>query len=236
MPRQLDRLFYVDDSGRPSAGRVVYGWIGFEPWLWSEILGTWLEVRKFLWRQYRIPVTQELHTTEYVNGRGRISTKPPDAFRGNGQTLWRELGREVAVECLRALSSMHGLRIGAIIATREPHRLAETKRDLYQVLLGSFDEVLAHRDALGMIFVDGDGRDTTYRDAHRSLPRATRHIVENPIHQDSQTSQLMQMADLVAWTANAHTDPPPRLPEAQQWWARFLSVRCAARQPEIVKL
>lgn len=236
MPSQLDRLFYVDDSGRPSAGRVVYGWISFEPWQWRDVLGAWLDLRASLWRQFRVPVTQELHTTEYVNGCGRISTNPPDAFLRNGQTLWRDLGKQVAIACLQTLSSVQGLRIGAIIATQGPGNLAHTKRDLYAALLTSFEEALAERDALGLVFVDGDGRDTMYRDVHRSLPRRTRRIVEDPIHQDSKTSQLMQMADLVAWTANAHADPPPKLPEAQKWWAQHLEVRDPARQPQLVAL
>jgi hypothetical protein len=79
----LDRLIYVDDSGRPQSGLVVYGWVEFAPDRWAGVLRDWLDLRKRLWRESGIPVTQELHTVDYVNGRGRISRKFPDRHRHN---------------------------------------------------------------------------------------------------------------------------------------------------------
>ncbi|MGL5406275.1 MAG: DUF3800 domain-containing protein [Propionibacteriaceae bacterium] len=116
----------------------------------------------------------------------------------------------------------------------EPSDVAAMKRDLYRSLLDSFEQEFTQRDALGLIFMDGDGSDSTYRDAHRRLPRQSRRIVEDPIPQDSKASQLMQMADLVAWTANAHLDPPPKLVEAESWWETYLSARALDRLPEII--
>lgn len=76
-------------QGIPKSGLVVYGWIQFQPEHWSSVFGMWLDARKRLWREYGIPVTRELHTTEHVNGRGRISTRVPECYRRGGKRCGR---------------------------------------------------------------------------------------------------------------------------------------------------
>lgn len=49
--------------------------------------------------------------------------------------------------------------------------------------------------------MDGDGTDPAYRAAHRELKLATRSLIEDPLFQNSQHSQWVQMADIVACTA-----------------------------------
>ncbi|WP_226338418.1 hypothetical protein [Arthrobacter sp. UM1] len=72
----LSRMIYIDDSGRPQSGLVVYGWIEFTPAHWNGVLRTWLDHRKSLWLKYSVPASQELHMTDYALGRGRISSSP----------------------------------------------------------------------------------------------------------------------------------------------------------------
>jgi hypothetical protein len=83
VPRHLDRMIYMDDSGHPKSGSAVYGWIEFKPDHWSSVLRSWLDTGKLLWREYRIAVQTELHTADYVNGRGRISKHIPDRHEQN---------------------------------------------------------------------------------------------------------------------------------------------------------
>ena len=64
MPSTLDRLIYVDDSGHPQTGTVVFGWIEFSPDRWNSILGTWLDTRRRLWRDFGVPVTEVSTTAE----------------------------------------------------------------------------------------------------------------------------------------------------------------------------
>lgn len=236
MPSLLDRMIYIDDSGHPQTGDVTYGWIAFDPSSWSEVLGCWLECRRRLWRTFSIPVTTELHTTDYVNGRGQVSTRPPEKYVHHGQTYWKDLGRDVAKICLATLKSTPGLHVGAVGAQGAPAMLAATKKTLYARLLERLERDLRERDGLGMVFIDGDGSDTSYRDVHRQLPRSSRRIVEDPIAQDSKVSQLVQMADLVAWSANVHLNPHPRNAFAHTWYAEYLSTRDLQRQPQHVDL
>lgn len=45
-------------------------------------------------------------------------------------------------------------------------------------------------DSLAMIFMDGDGSDSSYRTTHRGLATADRRVIEDAIHIDSAGSQL----------------------------------------------
>ena len=75
---EMTRLIYVDDSGSVDhGGLIVYGWVEVAPSSWRTVLRTWLELRKRLFTDYGIPVSQELHGTEFINGRGRVSVAPP---------------------------------------------------------------------------------------------------------------------------------------------------------------
>ncbi len=82
------------------------------------------------------------------------------------------------------------------------------------------------------VFMDGDGSDTSYRSAHRNLKLHQRRVIEDAIHLDSRSSQLVQMSDLVAWSANACIDPHQGNEFAWYWYDTYLSERDPARQPE----
>ena len=196
----INRLIYVDDSGSQQSGLAVYGWVEFAPERWAEVLGTWLDMRKRLWRQYSIPVVKELHTTEYVNGRARITRKLPDRYIHGGQEFWKDFGREVAVECLSTLRYSEGLAVGAVWRRDDRAKYSNVKQQTYAALIQHFERELALTDSLALVFMDGDGTDGSYRTAHRNLKRADRRVIEDPIHFDSRASQLLQMADHVAWS------------------------------------
>jgi hypothetical protein len=227
----LERLIYVDDSGHPQTGLVVYGWVEFAPDRWTSVLRAWLDMRKRLWREAGIPVTQELHTTDYVNGRGRISSRFPDRHRHDGVEYWKDFGREIATECLDTLRSAEGLTVGAVFRQGDPKVLARTRHDTYAALIDRFENELRDANAVGMVFMDGDGSDSTYRTAHRALKLDQRRVIEDAIHLDSKHSQLEQMADLVAWSAYASLDRHAGNEFAWDWYARSLAERDPHRAP-----
>ncbi|KNY04783.1 DUF3800 domain-containing protein [Microbacterium sp. GCS4] len=228
----LERMIYVDDSGRPQSGLVVFGWVEFSPDHWSIVLRTWLESRKRLWRTLGVPVSQELHTTDYVNGRGRISSRFPSSHRREGVELWKDLGREVAGDCLEAIRSSEGLRVGSVFRQGAPEDLADTRSSVYAELVARFEVELDAQDALGIIFMDGDGSDPTYRRAHRELRLDHRRVLEDAIHIDSRKSQFAQMADLVAWSAYASIERHPGNEFAWRWYESVLSERDPDRLPQ----
>lgn len=222
----------MDDSGHPQTGLVVYGWIEFAPDHWTSVLRSWLDMRKSLWREYKIPVTQELHTTDYVNGRGRISKKIPDRHLHNGVEYWKDFGREVALECLETLRCAEGVTIGAVYRRADPKDLAATRAETYESLVARFEGELVATESLGMVVMDGDGSDPSYRNAHRKLELSKRHLLEDAIHLDSRSSQLVQMADLVAWSANSAVDKHAGNEFAWDWYADHLAERDRDRSPQ----
>lgn len=232
VPAHIDRMIYIDDSGHPQSGLAVYGWIEFSPDHWSSVLRSWLDTRKMLWREFRVAVTQELHTTEYVNGRGRISKQIPDRHIHAGVEYWKDFGREVAKTCLDTLRSTEGLQLGAVFRRGAPADHARTKRELYADLVSRFETELSASDSLGLIVMDGDGSDASYRTTHRGLDLRRRRVIEDAIHIDSKVSQLVQMADLVAWSANTHLDRHTRNQFAWNWYEEYLAERDPHREPK----
>lgn len=227
----LDRLIYVDDSGHPASGLVIYGWIEFSPDRWAGVLKTWLDTRKMLWREYSIPVVTELHTTEYVNGRARISKRLPDRHIHEGVEYWKDFGREVATNCLDTIRSTEGLTVGSVWRRGPAKQLARTKKEAYAALIARLEAELEESGSLAIVFMDGDGSDTAYRSTHRSLKLADRRVIEDAVHINSNSSQLVQMADLVAWSANSYVDHHKGNEFAWDWYSTYLAERDPARAP-----
>lgn len=113
-----------------------------------------------------------------------------------------------------------------------PETIADTKRDLYSDLIARFEDELDIRESLGVVIMDGDGKDSSYRSTHRQLELAKRRIIEDAIHLDSKVSQLVQMADLVAWSASATVDRHEKNSFAWEWYENYLAERDPNREPD----
>lgn len=232
MPGGLNRLIYMDDSGDPKTGLAVFGWIEIAPWDWADALGAWLTHRKRIDQKYSVPVSKELHMTEFVLGRGRIAKQIPTEFVSKeGRDLWKEFGAHVAVEGLNTIGSCQGLKVGSIFRYGLPHQLHTTKHSLYADWLAELEADLASKNELALVFMDGDGTEKAFRRAHRALSRQSRHVIEDPIFLDSKASQLVQMADHVAWTANSTLMRVPKHKFAHHWYSQHLAQRDPYRQP-----
>lgn len=170
-------------------------------------------------------------TIRLCGGRGRISTQLPSRHIHAGQAHWKDFGREVAAECLETLRCTEGLRVGAVWRRGAPQSLHRTRKDVYSTLIARTEAELQVSDSLAMVFMDGDGSDTTYRAAHRNLKLSARRVIEDAVLIDSKHSQLIQMADLVAWSANACVDPHLGNKFAWDWYAKHLSERDPRRKP-----
>lgn len=156
----------------------------------------------------------------------------PDRHVHDGVEHWKDLGREVAATCLTTIRSTEGLTIGAVWRRGSPAEIARTRREAYSALVARVEAELETADSLAVVFMDGDGSDHAYRSTHRELKLARRRVIEDAIHLDSRTSQLIQMADLVAWTANAHVDRHPGNAFAHNWYDEYLAERDPRRSPQ----
>ncbi|GAA1710957.1 hypothetical protein GCM10009745_68760 [Kribbella yunnanensis] len=211
------RLFYVDDSGSEQTGWAVYSWIECTAAAWRDGLRDWLELRRRLYREHQIPADYELHASKFIGGRGNPSLDPA----WNRAKHLRGLAAEQA---LTAISSSPGLRVGTVYrrGTGKGHEHASAAEDLYRAMVDRIDERLRKAGDFGLIFMDGDGSDSSYYRPHRALQLNHRHVIEDPLFQDSRRSQWVQMADLVAYAAYIHLLRPPSKEFAWHWYERHL--------------
>ena len=226
----ISRMLYIDDSGAEKDGLIVYGWIECRPERWRHALRTILEMRKELYRNYLVPPAHELHATKFVNGRTRISTRA-DA---DDKTEWKTIGREVARVCLDMLAGCEDIRIGAVYrhTSATGAKYHQEKGRVYQGLLERLDAEHRADGSYVLVGMDGDGSDPIYRAAHRSLPLDTRHVIEDPSFHDSKQSQLMQMADLVAYVAFCHLNRHQGNQFAWNWYQHYLGPRDCQQGPQ----
>jgi hypothetical protein len=214
------RLFYLDDSGSPNDGHIVFSWIEVTPAGWREGLRHWLDLRKQLYIDFQIPPSAELHAAPLIGGRKMPST--------NGAVNASKAKRRLVVQrSLEAIGQNPAAAVGAV------HRLTSARGSayhrerglVYDALIQHLAQRLEDADEFAAVFMDGDGSDQTYFRAHRDMKLADRRIIEDPIFQASHVSQWVQMADLVAWTAYQSLKPSPARTHTQTWYEDYLSPR-----------
>lgn len=226
----IERMIYVDDSyDDKHSGVIVFGWVEVAPHLWRTALRTWLEHRKRLVADFAVPVSQELHSTAFMNGRGNINADPsvlsPAYLDSKGEVLKKDLGRDVALRCLETVRDCTDVRVGAAWTQtdrRGPDFAAE-KYALYGRLLNRLDREHAARGTFALMSMDGD--DVHFRQAHRELKLDSRHIIEDPHVHDSKRSQWIQIADMVAYTALMSLNRHARNEFGQGWYGDYLAAK-----------
>ncbi|WP_331733136.1 DUF3800 domain-containing protein (plasmid) [Embleya sp. NBC_00888] len=211
------KLIYIDDSGSVDTGVIVYAWIEVEFPHWNAALGRWLSFRKDLDRTDGIPTAHELHATKFIRGAGDPS-RFPDWNRHKAHRA------RVARAALDTIASLPGTQVGAVHRhTDKPGAAYHAERaDLYGQLVHHLDRRLGTAGDHGMIVMDGNGTDPTYRRQHRALKLTTRHIVEDPFFSGSDTNQPVQIADLLAYTAYHNVLRTPTKKFMWNWWPDHL--------------
>ncbi|MDQ1743127.1 MAG: hypothetical protein QOE23_1466 [Pseudonocardiales bacterium] len=211
------RMFYIDDSGAEDTGYVVYSWIETSPQLWRVGLRHWLDLRRDLYARYKIPPATELHATKFAAGRQHPSTDP--AFNAS-----KTLRRDVMQQALGVIGASDALRVGTVYRKTTARRKAyhQERQSLYADLITSLDTQLIADGHLGLVYMDGNGTDRGYNNAHRALKLDTRAIIEDPMFQSSTASQWMQMADFAAWTAYQSLLRHPGKKWAWSWYRAYL--------------
>jgi hypothetical protein len=207
------RLFYVDDSGAEETGYATFSWIEFLIDDWKTGLRQVLDWRKKLQSEYQIPVLYELHATKFANGRGDPSL---DAAWNRSKA-----NRSMVVDdAVAMLASWSWLSVGTVYShtALRRRRFAVERGRLYVELVQLLDQRLTSAGEFGILVMDGDGSDDSYVSAHRRLPLVTRSLIEDPVFQHSHRSQLVQLADLIAYAAYQHLLQHPGKRFAWPWY------------------
>jgi hypothetical protein len=205
------RLFYVDDSGAERSGFATFSWIELAIDDWNTGLGEVLNWREHLDHKYGIPKRYELHSTDFVNGRGNPSR------RGDQWNRRKAHRSQVMEESFNRFSLWPWLSVGTVYSHTELKRddFARERARVYQELIQMLDRRLQADGELGLLVMDGDGTDSSYYAAHRALQLETRALIEDPGFQHSHRSQWVQIADLVAYSSYQSL---VRLPEKEFAW------------------
>jgi len=191
-------FYYVDDSGDDDQTLLTAVEIPVEHW--AICLKVWLGWRKALFRKHRLPASFEIHTGEFLRGKGDPA---PVLLDAKGAPLpTKEQPRINTSKGLRR-EIIHGsvAQIGLSPRTRFFTIYAEgtDKMALYRDLLEWIEQELVIEQKHGLMLVDGI--DSNYRLQHRALPIRTRRIMEDVWMQDSVHSQFIQVADIAVHAA-----------------------------------
>jgi hypothetical protein len=93
----------------------------------------------------------------------------------------------------------------------------------YQALIGAFEQTMLAIDRDVVVMVDGNQPDARLRGEHRQLKLKKRRVLEDPWHERSEHSQLLQIADLVVHAAYQHVVRNPNRKFMWDWYPQQLS-------------
>lgn len=203
---------YVDDSGDSRNGTTLSALI-VEDKHWAGLLDAWLAGRRTIHRGWGVPKNRELHAIELYKGRGSYCET-------RSQELSFDLSARAAVGqvMLRKLAQFEHF-VAVTIGSRDV-----SKPTAYARFIAWLEDWAAEHGTWLIVFYDGqqglaspDAEPTPdelkqlwqsavraagpYRRVHRDLDIGTRRILEDVVMQDSQFSQLIQAADLIAYGA-----------------------------------
>ncbi|WP_370945263.1 DUF3800 domain-containing protein [Amycolatopsis sp. cg5] len=214
------RLFYVDDSGAESTGYVVYSWVECDTTQWRAGALALADLRAHLHAKYQIPVSAELHATQFISGRGNPSQNP-------GVNLSKAARHAAAEDALSALGRAPGLQVGTVFRrTLARRRAYAVERDVvYAELVECLDKRMRMAGGLAIILMDGDGTATGYYGAHRRLSMQSRQVIEDPLFVPAHRSAFVQAADFAAWTAYQSLLRHGGKEFAWHWYEKYLGDR-----------
>ncbi|GAA4839358.1 hypothetical protein GCM10023221_16170 [Luteimicrobium xylanilyticum] len=239
-------LAYVDDSGDSKHGVTLTALI-VEDRHWSSLLDAWLAGRRRLHSEFGVPKNREIHAVEFYKGRARVcETREQDAS-------FTKVERGIAARLL--LSSLATLEPFTVLSIATPD---VRKPAAYARFIAKLEDWAAENDTYLMVFYDGqqglahpDTEPTPaelselwttavrnaapYRRVHRDLELSTRRIVQDVMMQDSQYSQLIQAADLIAYGAyQRHRQGHPELWGGDNAWRAAIQayMRLAQHWPD----
>lgn len=163
---------------------------------WAKTLRTWLTYRATMYRMYKMPADFELHAAEFVRaGKGR-----PAPTLKYGINSEMRLRKKAYINALQTIRTMESLRIVSKVAA------GSTPEECYSLLIDLLEELMVAESSEAILIVDGDGTQHYQKARHRALKLDQRRVVEDPWFQVSHGSQLVQMADLVAYACfQAHS-------------------------------
>jgi Protein of unknown function (DUF3800) len=190
-------LVYMDDSGDESTR--AYAAVAVAEVDWKETLAQIKDYRRELKKNYGIFITKEWHATDFVAGRGRISTK--DVAKGMRCRIFRET--------LGMIAQLPGIRLFNAISPKSQESL------LFERLMNRIN-INMGKSGSNAVIIHDDGKDYTrlVRKLGAFNPISSMyggwrgnpyknitldHILEDIFFRDSAKSYFIQLVDFCAY-------------------------------------
>ncbi len=215
METQKVFLIYIDESYDDT--HYAYSAIFVPIEEWNNIFQKVLLWRKGLHQNHGIDVNGEIHSTEFVGGRGQPITNRDKNYRAKLFNSFLEM-----IEGLPSIKIING------ITGNKLHH--ET---LFKYIVTRINTNLKYENALGILICD-EGNENKLVSMVRSLKKENQiwsaysygthlscpldRIVEDPLFKTSKSSYFIQLADMVAFSLLRNEKPiiGKTLPEVQQ--------------------
>lgn len=215
METQKVFLIYIDESYDDT--HYAYSAIFVPIEEWNNIFQKVLLWRKGLHQNHGIDVNGEIHSTEFVGGRGQPITNRDKNYRAKLFNSFLEM-----IEGLPSIKIING------ITGNKLHH--ET---LFKYIVTRINTNLKYENALGILICD-EGNENKLVSMVRSLKKENQiwsaysygthlscpldRIIEDPLFKTSKSSYFIQLADMVAFSLLRNEKPiiGKTLPEVQQ--------------------
>lgn len=231
-------MMYVDESGDPGTHNspskfFVLSALVLHESNWQNILDDFIGFRRELKRKYGLKMTEEIHASEFINGRPKTKVGIP-----------RNLRLEILKRCLQWLDTRTDVSVFSVRCDKS--RGGDIFEWTWSVLIQRFENTLNYNNFpngngadKGIIIADNtDGGKLTklIRRMRRvnSIPskfgtaplrKTLRAVVEDPIMRNSANSYFHQLVDVVAYCARQHYEPNKymRTKGGRTFYVKFLT-------------
>jgi hypothetical protein len=201
-------FIYIDDSGDETTR--AYSALAIADVDWKDVLTSIKQYRRALKAGFGIFVTAELHATDFVAGRGRISTR----------TVTKAARCELFRDTLRMVAGLRGIRLFNAIAPKGQERL------IFERLMNRINTNMA-KSGSNAIIIHDEGKDYTHLvrrlcvynpiqsmfgqwpggSPYKNIPLD--HILEDIVFRKSENSYFIQLADFCAFALFRNEHPWP---------------------------
>lgn len=191
------RYYYIDDSGAAAVGIVTYSWIEFDASHSRSLTRTWFALRERLHAEHGMSVHSYLHASS---------------------------ARAPAIELvLRTIGDYPFVRIGTIYRHTDQKGAAfhQEKIAVYGKLITHIGAAATADGATAIPFVDGKGSRCLRQEYETLRPPGVR----TPEFKPAKETQLLQAADVVAWTAYQSIAKQPGKELVAAWYDTYLRPR-----------